>query len=88
MHHTKEVRQFLTDQMHLKISELIARYMVELSDNDDAKKTVEANDFINSILLGQPMKLDKDKSFLERNKNIFQEIHGYSDDIKFIDSIK
>lgn len=80
----KEVIEFLSKKMTEEISGLVSRYIVELSGNDNTKKTVEANDFIESMLSGKNIN-SLNKSFLERNSHRYQAILDYSDDIKFLE---
>lgn len=80
----EEVKEFLTTKMQEEISQLVSRYIVELSGNDDAKKTLEANDFIESMLTGKNIN-SLNKSFLEKNSERYQKILDYSSDIKALD---
>lgn len=82
----EEVKEFLTTKMLEEISQLVSRYIVELSGNDDAKKTIEANDFIESMLTGKNINsLNLNMSFLEKNSERYQKILDYSSDIKALD---
>lgn len=79
----QEIKVFLTEKMTEKISELVKRYYIELSGDEEAKETLEANDFINSMLQGTPMS-SKNQSFIERNAGLFKQIRDYSVDIQLL----
>lgn len=86
MNNKKEVKKFLWDQMQIRLTELIQRYIINLSGDDEVKETLEVNEIINNLLTGKPWP-EKDRPFLEKNKDLWEEIYSYSKDIKFINSL-
>lgn len=82
LNHKDEVISLLQKKMLEQTSKLVSYYIVDMSNDDEAKKTAEAAMFMESLLSGK-MK-DKDAPFIEKHKDIFKIIHSYSDDIKKI----
>lgn len=72
-----EIRNFLTEKLVEKVSTLVRYYFVELSDNEEAKKTIEAHQFMESLLTGKGL-TKKDSTFIEKHQDLFDEIHTYS----------
>jgi hypothetical protein len=73
----KKISEFLTTQLVEKTTRLVQLYFVEFSGNEEAKKTVEANQFMESLLTGKGF-VGKDLTFIEKHNDLFDEIHAYS----------
>ena len=72
-----EIRKFLTEKMIEKCSRLSSYYIVELSGDEEAIKTVNAAAFMESLFNGKGVP-PKDASFIERHAKLFQEVQDYA----------
>ena len=80
MKNKTEVQAFLFKKYIEKVSELTGKLFLELKGTDEQKKSLEAMDFMTQIMQGGKFP-DKDLPFIERNKELFQEIQDYVSDI-------
>lgn len=81
LNHKKELVNYLTKQMMEKISQLTALYVIEISNDEEAKKTLETTEFMNALFTGKNWP-KKGEDFKERNKQLFSEVYSYNEDIK------
>lgn len=80
-----EIVSFLHKKMMEEISSLMGSYMVYLSDNDEAKKTLQASETMEALMGGKPWpKKEEDINFVEKYKEEWTRIHGYNHDINLL----
>lgn len=78
-----KIKNFLEKEMMESITKLVSLYMIELSGDEEVKKTIDTMMFMESMFKGGGFP-SKDTPFIERHATLLSEIHAYNSDIKLL----
>lgn len=84
MQNAEEIRDFLFQKIIEQMSKLLAFYVVENSEDEDAKTSLKASQLMETLFAGGTLK-DEDAPFVEKYKELFDKINSYAKDIKSLD---